>query len=157
MWKSKKFIILTSILAVVLVFGVTAGVALAQGGDDQPGSGNALLARVAQILGIDQQKVVDAFNQARTELKAERPPRLTQDQLLDQLVKDGKITQEQADQLKAWWAKKPADPKNNPEQFKEWMNSRPQGIPMGKPGGRFFGPRCQPGQNCPCAPAPATQ
>ena len=154
MWKSKKFIILASVLAAVIVIGATAGVALAQGENNPPGPGKVLLARVAEILGIDEQKVVDAFNQARTELEAERPPRLTQDQLLDQLVENGKITQEQADQLKAWWAQKPANPKDNPEQFKEWLQSRPD-IPMERPLRSFFGPRFHPGQPPTGEPAPA--
>ena len=156
MWKSKKFIILAAVLAVVLLFGATVGVALAQGGDNGPGPGNGVLARVAKILNIDQQKLTDAFKQARTELQAENPRvQKSPDQLLEQLVKDSKLTQSQADQLKKWWASKPANPKDNPEQFKKWMNSRPTDIPMQGPHGFFGGRRCPPGQNPPGAPAPA--
>ena len=112
MWKSKKFIILGAVLAVVIVIVATAGVALAA---DPPkpgtGRGKEIMTRVAQILGIDQQKLADAFKQATTEYRTAHP-RPTLDQRLDQLVKDGKITQQQADQLKAWEAKKPAvDPR----------------------------------------------
>jgi hypothetical protein len=39
----------------------------APGGNSQPGISNELLARVASILGIDQQKLADAFNQVMTQ------------------------------------------------------------------------------------------
>jgi hypothetical protein len=124
MWKSRKFIIITSLLAAVLLFGITGGLALAQDENDGPGQGKDIMARVAQILGIDQQKLTDAFKQAQTEFKAQR---------LDNLVKDGKITQEQADQLKAWEAARP-DPKADPQKFDEWLKSRPDVPFMGPPG-----------------------
>ncbi len=141
MWKSKKFIILGAVLAVVIVIVATAGVALAA---DPPkpgtGPGQEIMARVAQILGIDQQKLADAFKQATTEFRTAHP-RPTLDQRLDQLVKDGKITQQQADQLKAWEAKKPAvDPKAN-QAFQDWLKSRPSiqlPGPGGTPGPGFF-------------------
>jgi polyhydroxyalkanoate synthesis regulator phasin len=122
MFKSKKAIILIPVIAVLLLLGMTAGIVLAQ---DGPGPNQDILAKVAKILGIDQQKLAAAFKQAQTELQAER---------LAQQVKDGKITQQQADQLKAWEAKRPADPKANPQQFQDWMKSRPD-IPFPKPPG----------------------
>jgi Na+-transporting NADH:ubiquinone oxidoreductase subunit NqrC len=143
MWKSKKFIIITSLLAAVLLFGTTAGLALAQNENDGPGQGKDIMARVAQILGIDQQKLTDAFKQAQTELKAQR---------LDNLVKDGKITQEQADQFKAWEAAKP-DPKADPQKFDEWLKSRPN-IPFPEPPGP---PPFHRGHNCPDWQEPAPQ
>ena len=121
MWKSKKFIILTSVLAVVLMFGITAGVVFAQNGTG--GFSQDILARVAQILNIKQQDLANAFKQAQTEFNTQR---------LDQLVKDGKITQQQANDLKAWEAKRPADPKANPQQFQDWLKSRPN-IPALQP------------------------
>jgi len=48
---------------------------------------NAFMAKVAKTLGIDQQKLVDAVNQARSET-------------IDEAVRDGRITQEQADWMK---------------------------------------------------------
>ena len=98
MWKSKKFIILTSVLAIALLFGATVGIALAQAGDNGKGTDQhtALMARVAQLLGKTQQEVSDAFKKAMTELKAQnpRPQRSNQsmDQWLDKLVQDKKIT-----------------------------------------------------------------
>ena len=124
MCKTKRFLILVPVLAVVLLFGIMAGVVFAQNGNDGHDPNQDILARVAQILGIDQQKLADAFNQARTEFEAQR---------LDKLVQDGKITQEQADQLKAWEAARP-DPKSDPQKFEEWLKSRPDIPFMGPPG-----------------------
>lgn len=61
-----------------------------------------LLARVAQILGIDQQKLTDAFVQAGKEMAQDA---LTK--ALDKAVQEGRITQDQANQIKDWWNKKP--------------------------------------------------
>lgn len=97
---------------------------LAQSGTSNT-SGNTLIARVAAILGIDQTKLEDAFTQAQKEMRDEA---LTN--YLDQLVKDGKITQEQAD------------------QYKSWLDQKPAGLDQLGPGfefggrGRGFGPGC---------------
>ncbi len=158
MLKSKKFIVLASVLAVVLVFVATAGIVLAQDANSKAGP-NKMMARVAEILGIDQQKLNDAFKQARDEFQAQNPrpdnPRAKNpEELLNKLVQDGKLTQPQADQLKAWWAAKPANPKDDPQGFQNWLKSRPD-IPLPKmqpfPGRHF-----RPGGNFPSAP-PATQ
>jgi hypothetical protein len=105
MWKSKKFIVVAALVAVVLV-GST-GVVLAQDGNKGVGSRQALLARVAQILGTTQQKLEDAFKTAMTEQRD-----VNMDNRLKKLVTDGKITQKQADAYKAW------------------LKARPAGVPM---------------------------
>ena len=117
MWRSKKFIIVAVLAAVVLV-GSTAGVVLAQTGSTDTTSGKTLLARVATILGIDQQKVESAFTQAQTEMR---------DEALQKLVNEGKITQEQADKYKAWLQARP-DMSQYQQQLKDWQQARP-GIP----------------------------
>lgn len=102
MRKSKKFILIAVVVAIALAGSLT-GVALAQ--DDNTsttGQSKTLLGRVATILGIDQQKVEDAFTQAQKEMRDERL-----DSYLNSLVEDGKITQEQADQYKSWWQSRP--------------------------------------------------
>ncbi len=106
MWKSKKFIIVAVIVAVVLV-GTVAGVALAQAnnGSSTTTQGKTFAARVAAILGIDQQKVQDAFDKARRDMADE-----AMNNRLDALVKSGKITQQQADQYKSWWQSRPQSP-----------------------------------------------
>jgi len=104
MWRSKKLIIV-AILAAVLLVGSIGGVAFAQTGSGSTDSGKTLLERVATILGIDQQKVKDAFAQAQKEMQNERL-----DNYLKNLVSQGKITQPQADQYKSWLQSKPDVP-----------------------------------------------
>ena len=76
MWRSKKFIVV-ALLAVVVLVGSTAGIVLAQenGDDSQP---KTLLARVAEILSIDQQKLEDAFIQAQSDMRDEALQKLVQ-------------------------------------------------------------------------------
>ena len=121
MWRSKKFIIVAVLAAVVLV-GSIGGVALAQTGSASDSSGKTLLARDATILGIDQQKVESAFTQAQTEMRDE-----ALDSYLQNLVEQGKITQEEADQYKACLQSRP-DMAQYQQQLKDWQQARP-GIP----------------------------
>ena len=104
MWKTKKFIIAAVLIAVVLVAG-TVGVALAQGPQDNPGPRQNIMARVAQILGISQQDLENAFKQAASEQKE-----AAMDARFDKLVADGKISAEDAAKLKEWQSKKPDMP-----------------------------------------------
>lgn len=123
MWRKKKIIILVTVLAVVLVTGSIGGVALAQTGSTGTGAtGNTLIARVASILGIDQQKVEDAFTKAQKEMREEALDTYLKDQ-----VAKGKMTQEQADQYKKWLESKP-DMEQYRQQLREWQQTKP-GIP----------------------------
>jgi len=121
MWRSKKFILVASLIAIVLV-GSTAGVVLARSANGGEGTGvialaqtsdntssTTLLARVAKILGIDQKQVEDAFAQAQRDMQQE-----ALDAYLKKLVDQGKITQEQADQYKSWWQARPETPLSGP-------------------------------------------
>lgn len=102
MWRSKKFIV-AAVLSALVVVGSIAGVALAQTGSAGAATdNNTLMARVAQILGIDQTKLQNAFNQARQEQRDQ-----ALDKYLQGLVSQNKITQAQADQYKAWVKSKP--------------------------------------------------
>ena len=101
MSRRKGFVLIGLLVAVVLV-GSLAGLALAQTGNDSAGSGKTLLARVAAILGIDQQNVEDAFVQAQKDMQKE-----ALDSYLKNLVDQGKITQQQADQYNSWWQARP--------------------------------------------------
>lgn len=97
---------------VALVMLVT-GVVTAANADDAkngapPGPGfgapanDTMLEKVAQILGIDKQKVSDAFKQAGAAMEQQRI-----NDMFAKWVTDGKLTQAQADQYKAWLATKP--------------------------------------------------
>ena len=61
-----------------------------------------LLARVAGILDIPQEDLVNAFKQARQEMRGEAFTRS-----LDKAVEQGLITQEEADEIRGWWEQKP--------------------------------------------------
>jgi len=85
-----------------------------QGADGQQGT---LLARVAEILGIDQQKLEDAFKQARQEQQEKML-----DEWLKKLVEKGVLTEEQA------------------KAYRDWIEARPEGAPG------ILGPGLAPGR-----------
>ena len=161
MWQSKKFIIV-GVLAAVLLVGSVGGIALANTGNgDQsqpeirfgtlmPGVGGihkfntgesinctALLDRVFEIyqektgVTIDQEVLKDAFAQARSEMRE-----AALDSYLQKLVGLGKITQEQANQYKAWRHARP-DIEPFRQQLREWEHARPD-VPLP----RRFGGHC---------------
>lgn len=111
MWRSKKFVII-AVLAAVVLAGTLGGVALAQTGDEaSPPKIGTLLEKVAGIYqantgtAIDAAELQKAFEQAGKELAAG-----ARDSYLQKLVEDGKLTQEQADQYKGWLDSKPDVP-----------------------------------------------
>jgi len=111
MWRSKKFILIM-VLAIVTLAGSIGGVVYAQSGngdDSQPKAQFAtLLDKVCAIYqqntgtAINAEELQKAFDQARSEMGEE-----ALDKFLQSLVDEGKITQEQADQYKAWIKSKP--------------------------------------------------
>jgi len=139
-------LLLSSILAVTMMAG-SAGIALADDGQNTQGKSNGLLARVAQILNIDVQKLTDAFKQAVSEMRTER-----QNTGLQNLVTSGKLTQEQADAYKAWLDSKPDIPGVSPrnidqllkdgkitqeqyDAYKAWLDAKPDiPLPLRQPG-----------------------
>jgi len=129
MWRRKKLVIVAVVVAVVVLVGSIGGIALAQTENGDTTQPKTLLARVAEILGIDQQTVEDAFTQARTEMRDE-----ALDNYLNNLVDEGKITQEQADQYKTWWQSKP-DMSQYQQQLRDWGEARPD-VPLPCPSGR---------------------
>jgi len=111
MWRSKKFIAI--VVATVLVIGGSVGGILAAdtGNEDEcsPGAQHAaMLDRVCAIYQentgttIDPQALQAAFNQASSEMRAE-----ALQSRLQNLVEQGKISQDEADQYHEWWQAKP--------------------------------------------------
>lgn len=104
---SKKMKSLVVVLVAVFLLTVGTTVALAQEGSDQPPQpqpvSNPLWAKVAQLLGISEQELTDAFAQAHQQLRQEKI-----DQYLAEAVEKGIITQDEAKQITEWWAKRPA-------------------------------------------------
>jgi len=146
MWRKKKFLIIALIATVVLA-GSIGGVIIAQAAEGTTGTATqpkTILARVAEILGIDQTKLEAAVKQAQSEAATDALKNR-----LQALVNAGTITQAQADEYLKWMQSKPdmtpyqqqlkdwhqARPTVPPE-LKNWEQSRPN-IPLpGGPGGR---------------------
>lgn len=102
---SKRMKVLVSVLVAVLLLTV-GGTAIAMAQEEEepapPVESNGLLARVAEILDIPEEDLIDAFGQARQEMREE-----VFLNALDKAVEEGIITQEEAGELKEWWAQKP--------------------------------------------------
>jgi hypothetical protein len=120
MCKIKFSLATVIIMSLVLLVCGTAGIVLAQ---DSGNPQQDMTARVAQILGISQQKLTDAFKQAQNEFETQR---------LAQMVKDGKLTQLEADQLKSWESARPASSADK-AQIEAWLQSRPRIAALSPP------------------------
>jgi len=148
MLRKRKFIIML-LGAVLIIAASIGGVAMAQDSEDntQPDS---LMGRVANILGIDQQTVEDAFEQAQAEMRE-----AALDRYLQKLVDEGKINQEEAAEYKTWLENRP-DMTDYLNRYKDWMESRPDvpdmprfknfGIFRGRDGMKMFDGLCLPSQ-----------
>ena len=96
-------------MAAVLALGLS-GAAFADADSDRDSHHEALLDRVCEIyegntgVALDSDELRDAFAQAGEETMAE-----IHENRLQRLVDEGKITQEQADELAEWWHSKPDD------------------------------------------------
>jgi Skp family chaperone for outer membrane proteins len=121
MWRNKKIILVA--LLVIVVAATTAAVAFAQTNSisttDQsqtPESRDAaLLAKVSAMyqektgVAIDTTALKEAFAQAQSDMRNEAV-----NTRLQNLVSEGKLTQEQADQYKQWWQARPDTPLAEP-------------------------------------------
>ena len=102
---SKRVKILVSALVVVLLLTVGATATVMAQEDPTPtpqAEAKGLLARVAEILDIPQEELVDAFRQAQQEIRQEAFIRF-----LNKAVENGRITQEEANEIEEWWEQKP--------------------------------------------------
>jgi competence protein ComGC len=114
--KGIKIVLATVLVAVMLTTSLPF-VALAQE-SEAPQRQGVLTARVATILGLDQQKLVDAVKQAQGELPKETP-----DARLQELIANGTLTQQQADEIKVWMESRPADvPNVRPAELKKLLD-----------------------------------
>lgn len=102
----KRRWVVAPVIIGLMAIGLTGGVVMAQTGEDD-GTGSPLssfVSRVASILGVDEARVQEAFDQAATELRDEAMQRK-----LAALVESGRLTQEQADEYLEWYQSRPAD------------------------------------------------
>jgi hypothetical protein len=115
MWKRKWFIPVVAV-SVLLIAGIVGG-ALVAGSDSSSTTDDqnqiadryqALLDRACAIyqentgVTIDSEQLKDALEQAQSELQEEALESRLQD-----LVEDGKLTQEEADSYLEWWQSRP--------------------------------------------------
>jgi len=138
--------VLAGVLAVALLLSGAVVAVNADNGQKVDGLRPAgkILDRVAQILKIDKQTLIDAFKQAGGEVRQQGLI-----DRLDKLVADGKLTQDQADQYKSWLASKPAEVVIAPQAmgtllkngkvtqaqydlWKAWWDTKPD-VPLPKP------------------------
>ena len=130
MSKKVKILISALLVAALLTIGATATV-LAEGegeGEDtttvtEEKTEEGFLNRVAEILGIDETDLTAAFKQAQQEMKEE-----TFINRLNQAVEEGRITQEQADEIIEWWEQRP-EAMMGPGMFKHTPTLRSRAIP----------------------------
>lgn len=113
MWRNKKFILI-GLLTLVVLGGTLGGIAIAQANTqgnsqtDNTSQLSTLLDKVASIyqqntgVTIDSQELAKAFTQAQKEMR-----HTALDNYLNNLVTNGKITQDQANQYKTWLNSKP--------------------------------------------------
>ncbi len=97
----KRWILVPVALVMMALLVATAGVAMAQKNDGDSKAGK-FTSRVAEILGLDEDKVEDAMKQVRQELRDE-----AMQSKLDGMVEKGLITQEQADEYLDWYQSRP--------------------------------------------------
>jgi hypothetical protein len=148
MWRKRKWIIISVLAAiVVIVVGVFAVAAYAQTSSPTPTPAKSLAARVAAILGIDQAKVESAITQAQKETRDE-----ALNNRLQELVKAGKLTQDQADKYKTWINSRP----NVPAGIDGMMKPGPGMMRPGMRGPMMGGPGWFPGSGTkPASPLPS--
>ena len=133
MWKRKWLVL--GILLPILIVGSISGVALAQtesGDESEPEDRyQALLDRVGAIyeentgVALDPEQLGSALGQARSEMRDE-----ALENRLGDLVDEGTITQEEADQYLEWWQDRPDV---------ELPGLKGRGFGGGMMGGRGFG------------------
>ena len=105
MKKYMKFGLIAIAVVTVLSLGITA-IASAQsaenGAETDVDLRQIFVGKVADILGIDEEQVTDAFTQARQEMREER-----QEQRLQNAIDNGLITEGEANQIRGWWDSRP--------------------------------------------------
>ena len=105
MSKRVKIIVSVVLTILLLTVGITATV-MAQEEEPAPPpqveAKGLLLARVGEILDIPQEDLVSAFKQAQQEMREEALIRR-----LDKAVEQGRITQDEANEIKNWYEQRP--------------------------------------------------
>ena len=108
---SRKMKVLVSALVLVLLLTVGGtAIALADEAEEPvnvpPVEVNGVLSRVAEILNIPEEDLAEAFGQAREEMWQERHGEAF-GEALERAVAEGLLTEEEAGEIKEWWAQRP--------------------------------------------------
>ncbi|MCK4324296.1 MAG: hypothetical protein KAW89_07180 [Armatimonadetes bacterium] len=97
------------VVAIVAVLALTAGIAatalaLSPEGEaaSVDGPRQVFVSKVADILGLEDEQVADAFRQASQQMREE-----AQQQRLQEAVENGLITEEEAGMIQEWWQDRP--------------------------------------------------
>ena len=122
MSKKVKVLISAVVLVLLLTLGATATVMAEGEAETTPPEAPAkgLLERVADILEIDKEDLINAFEQAQQEMDEEIFIKA-----LDKAVEEGLITREQADEIIKWWGQRPSN------EIREWWGQKPGVIEPG--------------------------
>jgi hypothetical protein len=99
---SKKTKILIGVLAAVVLLAVVGTVTVMAATDNQTVP-KTLQSRIAAKLGISDDQLKNAIGQAQADQRTE-----ALGQYLDKAVQNGKLSQDEANQIKAWWQNRPA-------------------------------------------------
>ena len=95
----RRSVLIAAAALAVLAIGIGGGAVMAQESDSEDGSTiKGFVSRVAEILGLEEHTVQDAFTQARQEMMDE-----SIENNLAAMVESGKLTQEQADEIQEWY------------------------------------------------------
>ena len=122
---SKKLKIIVAVVVGVVVLAVGgASVVMAAGSTTTPtttqaAQSNTLFAKAAVTLGVTEQQLTTAYQQANTQAENQR---ITQQ--LAQAVTKGTITQAESDAITAWLAQKPTAPTK--DSLKAWQDAQPK-------------------------------
>ena len=105
MFRSKKFIIISVLLAIAVAGGI-GGVAIAQTEDEET-ERETIYDRVTAVLVADgviitSDQLKDAFDEVRRQQNS-----AAIEKMLDRLVENDRITQGEADEYLQWWSEKP--------------------------------------------------
>ena len=137
----RRSVLIAAAALAVLAIGIGGGAVMAQESDSEDGSTiKGFVSRVAEILGLEEQTVQDAFTQARQEMMDE-----SIENNLAAMVESGKLTQEQADEIQEWYDAKP-------DSIESWGG---HGKAFGH--NRWRGGRGHGGHSWKCKPAPSTE
>lgn len=166
MWKPAKY--LMAVVLVIALFTSTAGIALADDGQNSGGGRNSFWEIIAKAFNTTAEQAKNVFMQARgnnpppkgdnvtarPSPTGENREELTLEQI-DKMVSDGKLTSEQATEYKAWLAERPDGPFVDKEQmqnllddgtitqeqydaWKAWHKTKPD-VELPKPNGQGNG------------------